>query len=729
MTVEVATRPPPRRARAAAPTTSAAAAAASGSWPRPSATPARPRAPREARDRGAARAAMERHGYVADPADRHRRVPRPRDAQAAARRRRRRRRQDRARQGAGAAARHRADPPAVLRGARRQAPRSTSGTTRARSCACGWPSRRAGAPTRSRTSIFSRDYLLERPLLRAITRREGPPVLLIDEIDRADDGFEAFLLEVLSDFQVTIPELGTIRAEHVPHVVLTSNRSREIGDALRRRCLYLYIEHPTLEKEVRILRARVPGGRRARWPRRSAASCRRCARRRLAQDAGRGGDDRLGAGAPAPAPRAPRPRDGRGRPWAASSRTTTTSRARRRGDRGGLVAARARGGDGVTHGRRPASSHLARFAPRPARARRRRRPRATRWTAGGAHAGRSRRPRRGAPRAADGAQDPAARRRASFERAVRAAAGARDEGPRRRPRRASAAAGCRPGAAAARAAAGRPDGSRRRRASPGRATSRATARRRCCAASPSTSARPADLAGDGAPARAAGPAAGHAPQPAAGADARARRARPAAQLPARGRQRRRARVPGAPRRAPIEEPRARRPVRHQRLDGRAHPLPARVRARAPPRRAAHARSSPSTRRWCGSRRGCAPGRIDLALERLRRRGARLVGRHAHRRVPGRRSSTCYLDELVDGQTVVRHPERRPRPRRPRAARGRHARASGRGPGGSSGSTRWPATRATSRPPAPWRRRCRSSTASLPAHNLESLERLLPQLTA
>jgi MoxR-like ATPase len=106
--------------------------------------------------------------------------------------------------------------------------------------------------------IFGRAYLLERPLLRAITRREGPPVLLIDEVDRADDGFEAFLLEVLSDFQVTIPELGTVRAEHVPYVVLTSNRSREIGDALRRRCLYLYLDHPTLEKEVRILHARVP---------------------------------------------------------------------------------------------------------------------------------------------------------------------------------------------------------------------------------------------------------------------------------------------------------------------------------------------------------------------------------------------------------------------------------------------------------------------------------------
>jgi MoxR-like ATPase len=107
--------------------------------------------------------------------------------------------------------------------------------------------------------IFSREYLLERPLLRAITRPGGPAVLLIDEIDRADEGFEAFLLEVLSDFQVTIPELGTIRAEHIPHVILTSNRSREIGDALRRRCLYLFVAHPALEKEVRILRLKAPG--------------------------------------------------------------------------------------------------------------------------------------------------------------------------------------------------------------------------------------------------------------------------------------------------------------------------------------------------------------------------------------------------------------------------------------------------------------------------------------
>lgn len=113
------------------------------------------------------------------------------------------------------------------------------------------------APRQMEETIFSRDYLLERPLLRAITRK-ARPVLLIDEIDRADEGFEAFLLEVLSDFQVTIPELGTIRAEQIPYVVLTSNRTRELGDALRRRCLYLWMEHPSFEKEVKIIRVRIP---------------------------------------------------------------------------------------------------------------------------------------------------------------------------------------------------------------------------------------------------------------------------------------------------------------------------------------------------------------------------------------------------------------------------------------------------------------------------------------
>lgn len=114
-------------------------------------------------------------------------------------------------------------------------------------------------PAEQEDVIFTEKYLLQRPLLRAIMQRSSPAVLLIDEIDRADDGFEAFLLELLSDYQVTIPELGTIVAEHPPYVVLTSNNTREIGDALRRRCLYLYIEHPTVDKEVRIIRSKVPG--------------------------------------------------------------------------------------------------------------------------------------------------------------------------------------------------------------------------------------------------------------------------------------------------------------------------------------------------------------------------------------------------------------------------------------------------------------------------------------
>ena len=102
--------------------------------------------------------------------------------------------------------------------------------------------------------IFSRDFLLERPLLAALTQPDKPPVLLIDEVDRADEEFEAFLLEVLSEFQVTIPELGTIAAKHRPLVILTSNRTRDLSDALRRRCLYLWIDYPDLEKELRIVR-------------------------------------------------------------------------------------------------------------------------------------------------------------------------------------------------------------------------------------------------------------------------------------------------------------------------------------------------------------------------------------------------------------------------------------------------------------------------------------------
>ena len=105
--------------------------------------------------------------------------------------------------------------------------------------------------------IFSEKYLLERPLLAAI-RRERPPVLLIDEIDRADEEFEAFLLELLSDFQVSIPELGTIAARSIPRVVLTSNGTRELSDALRRRCLYHYVDFPDVDREARIVVTRLP---------------------------------------------------------------------------------------------------------------------------------------------------------------------------------------------------------------------------------------------------------------------------------------------------------------------------------------------------------------------------------------------------------------------------------------------------------------------------------------
>ena len=106
-------------------------------------------------------------------------------------------------------------------------------------------------------SLFSDEYLLERPLLKSI-RSEKPVVLLIDEIDKADEEFEAFLLELLSEMQVSIPEVGTIRAKSVPFVVLTSNRARPLSEALRRRCAYLYIQYPDLEKELAILRAKLP---------------------------------------------------------------------------------------------------------------------------------------------------------------------------------------------------------------------------------------------------------------------------------------------------------------------------------------------------------------------------------------------------------------------------------------------------------------------------------------
>jgi MoxR-like ATPase len=116
----------------------------------------------------------------------------------------------------------------------------------------------AGASRVQEDALFSEKYLLKRPLLEALTQAV-PPVLLIDEVDRADEAFEAFLLEVLSDYQVSIPEMGTIRATSVPLVVLTSNATRELSDALRRRCLYHYLSYPSFAKELAIVQLRLPG--------------------------------------------------------------------------------------------------------------------------------------------------------------------------------------------------------------------------------------------------------------------------------------------------------------------------------------------------------------------------------------------------------------------------------------------------------------------------------------
>jgi len=107
--------------------------------------------------------------------------------------------------------------------------------------------------------IFSETFLLRRPLLQAITQNSQAPVLLVDEVDRCDEEFEAFMLEVFSDWQVTIPEIGTIKATHPPYVILTSNRTRELSDALRRRCLYLWLDYPSPDKEIRIIGRKVPG--------------------------------------------------------------------------------------------------------------------------------------------------------------------------------------------------------------------------------------------------------------------------------------------------------------------------------------------------------------------------------------------------------------------------------------------------------------------------------------
>ena len=118
--------------------------------------------------------------------------------------------------------------------------------------------RAAQAGTVAESELFGPEFLIQRPLLEAV-ESETPVVLLIDEVDRADDEFEAFLLEILSDFQITIPELGTIQARQRPHVILTSNRTRELHDALKRRCLYHWIDHPSLEREIEIVHVHVPG--------------------------------------------------------------------------------------------------------------------------------------------------------------------------------------------------------------------------------------------------------------------------------------------------------------------------------------------------------------------------------------------------------------------------------------------------------------------------------------
>ena len=117
---------------------------------------------------------------------------------------------------------------------------------------------RGEAKTAATRDIFSEEFLIRRPLLRALEPRAVPAVLLIDEVDRADEEFEAFLLELLSDFAVTIPEIGTLRAQRPPRVVLTSNRTREVHDALKRRCLYHWIDYPSAERELAIVHARLP---------------------------------------------------------------------------------------------------------------------------------------------------------------------------------------------------------------------------------------------------------------------------------------------------------------------------------------------------------------------------------------------------------------------------------------------------------------------------------------
>ena len=199
---------------------------------------------------------------------------------AAAPRGRGRRRQDRARQGPGGVASARGSSGSSATRASTSTPRSTSGTTRAR-CSRSGCSRRAARPSRRPpTTSSGRTSCIRRPLLQALEVHDGvAPVLLIDEIDRADEEFEAYLLEILSDFQVTVPEIGTIKAELPPRVILTSNRTREVHDALKRRCLYHWIDYPTAPEGVRDRPRPRARARRSGSPARSSASSIACARR------------------------------------------------------------------------------------------------------------------------------------------------------------------------------------------------------------------------------------------------------------------------------------------------------------------------------------------------------------------------------------------------------------------------------------------------------------------
>ena len=176
----------------------------------------------------------------------------------------------------------------------------------------GRSGRRDTIASRSNTT-YSRDAILIKRAAAAGAGAggRGPPVLLIDELDRTDEAFEAFLLEILSDFQVTIPELGTIKADHPPIVIITSNRTREIHDALKRRCLYHWVDYPDAAREIEIVRAKRPGAPRTTDARRSCCSCRSCASMDLFKLARRRRNARLGHGAD-------RARRGRARPGARS---------------------------------------------------------------------------------------------------------------------------------------------------------------------------------------------------------------------------------------------------------------------------------------------------------------------------------------------------------------------------------------------------------------------------